>query len=139
MVFVVLVTMEAGESNSFDCYGPVRKRASAMCRAFVTSRQLQDPPSSCCMAYRTLAESVKTTAERRQLCSCVQQLANNHELHRDAPINTRVILVSTAIREFFNSYSHLFLLRYSTNYARHDCKYTSNVPSLIIFKSCMFV
>lgn len=87
MFFVMLVTMEAAESNSFDCYGPVRTKASAMCRAFVTSRQLQDPPSACCMAYRTLAESVKTKAERRQLCSCVQQLANDHELHRDAPIN----------------------------------------------------
>lgn len=80
MVFVMLVTMEA---KGFDCDGPERKQSSAMCRAFITSRQLEDPSGACCMAYRILVETAKTTAERRQLCSCVQRRARLN----DVPVN----------------------------------------------------
>lgn len=83
MVFVVLVAMETGEANSFDCEGPERKQASAMCRAFITSRQLQEPSGACCMAYRLLVKTAKTTSERRQLCSCVQTRARLN----DVPVN----------------------------------------------------
>lgn len=83
MVFVLLVAMEAGEANNFDCEGPERKQASAMCRAFITSRQLQEPSGACCMAYRILVKTAKTTSERRQLCSCVQTRARLN----DVPVN----------------------------------------------------
>ncbi|KAL6561151.1 hypothetical protein OROMI_016752 [Orobanche minor] len=83
MVLAMLVAMEAGEANGFDCDGPERKQASAMCRAFITSPQIQEPSGPCCMAYRILVETAKTRAESRQLCSCVQRRARLN----DVPVN----------------------------------------------------
>ncbi|WOG91651.1 hypothetical protein DCAR_0310901 [Daucus carota subsp. sativus] len=75
LLVMTLVVSVAAETSSFDCDGSLRKQASAMCRPFITKPQLGDPPSECCMAYRTLVKSARTTSERRQLCSCVQRRA----------------------------------------------------------------
>lgn len=77
MVFAVVACLIAGEA-SFQCDGPNgHQRATNLCSPY-SRRGQPEPSAECCMAYRAFVEPAKTTAERRQLCACVQRNARNN-------------------------------------------------------------
>lgn len=74
MVLVVVASLDAGDA-SFQCDGPNgHQRATNLCSPY-SRRGQPEPSAECCMAYRTFVELANTTAERRQLCACVQRNA----------------------------------------------------------------
>ncbi|KAL8097054.1 hypothetical protein AgCh_030227 [Apium graveolens] len=70
---IVFEVMTALTVESFICGGPEYQRTAALCSPFVLSGKQQELSGECCIAYREFVKSAKTTVERRQLCSCVQQ------------------------------------------------------------------
>lgn len=78
IMVAVMVSMDTQAAEMTPkCGGPKNQQASAACSPFTRTGQDQEPSEECCVAYKALVESANTTAERINLCNCIQRSARN--------------------------------------------------------------
>lgn len=75
LVVAVQIRMKQGEASI--CGEPLVQRIGAKCNAFTGGNQ-PEPSGECCDAYRAVRSRLKTTAERREYCSCSHRVISQY-------------------------------------------------------------
>lgn len=90
VVMVVMVArMLVKPGEALTCGEPEEQRTGALCNVYTRGDE-PEPSHECCNAYRALRARAKTQAERRQLCSCVQEATSQSRYNRGAAANPAV-------------------------------------------------
>ncbi|KAL1803291.1 hypothetical protein ACET3Z_031938 [Daucus carota] len=86
VLVVVAARMLVEPGEAVTCGAPEEQRTGAVCNVYTRGDQ-PEPSGECCNAYRALRATAKTRAERRQLCSCVQEATSQSRYNRGATAN----------------------------------------------------
>ncbi|KAL8090731.1 non-specific lipid-transfer protein 1-like [Apium graveolens] len=86
LVLVVLARLLIEPGEALTCTTPEEQRTGALCNVYTRGDQ-PEPSGECCNAYRALRALAKSQAERRKLCSCVQEATSQSRYNRGASAN----------------------------------------------------